>query len=259
MVFRSYYLFNLILLSCSLEYGEIKYLKDSKGFLGINQQWKFGCRSVWSFSTPATVKKVGLITCFPKQSEEINCTALSGLYNVNEIKELYVNIQTETRDCLDLKIKNFTNCTGKFSLSVHYQINRNDFKRVVLPDEIPRKSAAKNFYVTNDNLSFSVEQKYKSFKLGFQAPFYCGNINSVSLYYYLCPAQTNALVDFSKVFAPSKITSPYVSVGTCTKNAVKKGSSHRLYMKCYYNGTAEVFGGCECEAGYTKNKGKCVG
>ena len=96
-------------------------------------------------------------------------------------------------------------------------------------------------------------------KPGFQAPFYCGTINYVSVYYYLCPAKTSARVDFTEVTAPSKKSSPSISVGTCTKNAVKRSGSHHLFMKCYYNGTFEVCGGCTCEAGYTKNKKICKG
>ena len=115
------------------------------------------------------------------------------------------------------------------------------------------------FYYTNDDVSFSVDQNYKSMKLGFQAPFYCGIITSIPVYYYLCPAKTNALIDVPEVTAPSKILSPPISVGTCTKNAVKRSESHHLFMKCYYNGTFEVFGGCECEAGYTKNRNICKG
>ena len=45
-----------------------------------------------------------------------------------------MNIRTETRNCTD--VENVFNCTGKFNLSVNYPI-KNDFKRVILPDEIP--------------------------------------------------------------------------------------------------------------------------
>ena len=89
--------------------------------------------------------------------------------------------------------------------------------------------------------------------------FYCGTINYVSVYNCLCPEKTNALVDFTEVTAPSEKSSPSISVGTCSKNAVKRSGSHHLFMKCYYNRTFEVFSGRECEAGYTKNKKICKG
>ena len=253
MVCRSYILVSLVLSSCSLEYGVKKYLIDSKGYLGISQFWDNSwCHIIWSVSIS------GIYTCFPKKPEKVNCTVLSLSYNVREAKELYVNIQTETAECAHINIKS---CIGKFHLSVHYQISESNYKRFIFPDEIPKKVFNKiaRFLYTNDTVSFSVDQNYKIIKLGFQGPFYCGKIKSISVYYYLCPAKTNALVDFLEVTAPSKISSPSISVGTCTKNAVKRSSTHHLLMKCYYDGTAEVLGGCECKAGYTKSKNKCEG
>ena len=200
---------------------------------------------IWAFSGQY------IDTCFPKPRAEENCTVLSLPYNVREAKELYVNLKTNTRTCASSHV---SSCTGKFSLSVHYQINRKDYKRVVLPDEIPKKNPSfdtRLFYDANDDVSFSVDQNYKSLKFGLQAPFYCGTIMNVSVYYYLCPSQTIELVDLPKVIAPSKISSPYISVGTCTKNAVKKNNSLPLARKCYYNGTVEMIGSCECEAGFT--------
>ena len=128
-----------------------------------------------------------------------------------------------------------------------------------MPDEIPLNiyKKDKDFIYTKDTASFSVDRNYNSLKLGFQAPFYCGNIQSVSVYHYLRPTKSNSLVGFPEVPAPSKISSPYTSFGTCTRNAVKKSKSSYLSMNCCYNGTAEVFGGCECKSGYTKNKNLC--
>ena len=255
IVRRIYILVSLILSSCSLEYGVKEYLIDPEGFRKTSHLWNnSACPGIWSHNSG------DITTCFPKvHEEEANCILLSLSYKINEVRELYMNIQTETRDCATLN--NSINCTGKFSVSVNYPINGNDFKRVILPDEIPLYiySKKRRFYVTNDTVSFSVDQNYNSLKLGFQAPFYCGKIKYVSVYHYLCPTKTNALVDFSEVPAPSKISSPYTSLGTCTRNAVKKSSSRYLSMNCYHNGTAEVFGGCECESGYTKNKNFCKG
>ena len=253
MVCRSYILVNLILSSCSLEYGDKKTLKDVKGNEGIGGLWNTQCPNIWSVSVS------DISTCIPKKPEQINCIVLSLSYKISEAKEMYVNIQTNTRNC---KRINITGCTGKFSLLLNYQINENDFKSVVLPDEIPKKSpssGADRFYDTDDNIRFAVEQNYKSFKLGLQAPFYCGRIKDVSLFYYLCPTKTSALVDFPEILAPTIALSPSLTVGKCRKNAVKKYGSHSLLMKCYYNGTAEVVGGCECEAGYTKKENECKG
>ena len=256
MVQRSYILVSLILSSCSLEYGVKEYLIDSEGYGGISTFWdNSGCPIIWSVSIN------DISTCFPKKPEEkANCIVLSLPYKINEVREIYMNIQTETRACATLKSD--INCTGKFSLSVNYLINGNDVKRVILPDEIPLNIYNKKiggFIDTNDTVSFSVDRNYSNLKLGFQAPYYCGSLKSVSVYYYLCPTKTSALVDFPEVPAPSKISSPYSFFGTCTRNALRKSISRYLSMNCYYNGTGEVFGGCECESGYTKNKNLCEG
>ena len=256
MVQRSYILVSLILSSCSLEYGVKQYLIDSEGYSGISTFWNYNneCQGIWSYNSGK------ISTCFPKSTKEkANCILLSLSYKINGVSELYVNIQTETRDCANLTTH--MNCTGKFSLSVNYPISGNDFKRVIFPDDIPLNIYKRTvgFFVANDTVSFSVDQNYKSMKLGFQGPFYCGAIKSVSVYYYLCPAKTNALIDFSEVTAPSRISSSNTSFGKCTRNAVNKSNSRYLSMNCYYNGTAEVFGVCECEAGYTKNKKLCEG
>ena len=253
MVRRSYILVSLILLSCSLEYGVKEYLKDSKGYQGISNFWNNPkCPGIWS----ASINNL-FATCFPKNpKEKANCILLSLSYMINGARELYMNIRTETRNCTSIAT-NGSKCTGKFNLSVNY-----DFQRVMLPDEIPLniyKKTSNGFLHTNDTVRFSVDRNYKSLRLGFQAPFYCGSITFVSVYYYLCPTKTSALVDFSKIPAPNKTLSPYTSFGTCAKNAVKKSESRHLSMRCYNNGTAEVFGSCECEAGYTKNKNSCKG
>ena len=251
MICRSYILVSLLLSSCSLEYGVKKFLNVSTDNQGVSERWTSQCPRIWS------INNNDFGTCFPKEPEKANCTLLSPSYDISEGKELYVNIQTNTRNCAKT---NDTNCTGKFSVLVNYTINKNDFKRVILPDEIPKKNPGLSlFYDAEDNIHFSVEQNYKSLKLGFQAPFYCGIINSVLLYYYLCPSKTNALVDFPEIQAPNKALSPYMPIGTCTKNAVKKSSHQNLSMKCYYNGTAEMLGGCECETGYTKKGNICEG
>ena len=256
MLHTSFILVNLMLSLCPLEYGVIENLRDEGNNSGITEQWdNRKCPDTWSIASKV------LRNCYPKISGKMNCTVFSLLYDVSEVKELYVNIKTETRKCANLKEK-YSSCTGKFNVLVNYEINKNSFKRFDLPGEIPKKNPSSgpgDFYETDDNISFSVDQNYKSLKLGFQGPFYCGRIKSVSVYYYLCPVKTNALVDFTDVPAPNKSSSPYTHVGICTRNAVKKNRNHPLSMKCYYNGTVEVFGGCECEAGYTKKNNLCKG
>ena len=247
MFYRVYILINLILLTCSLEYGPKKPLKDIMGFQGISSNWKNECPKIWS------VVNNGLSSCYPRDPKFKNCGQLSELYSISGINELYVNIQTETRNCSNLTI--YSDCTGKFNVSVYYEVSQKYFKDFVLSDEIPKNvvpsGLSEPFYKTDDDVGFSVNQNYKRLKLGFQAPSYCGAITSVSLYFYICPANAKTLVKFSEVNAPSKISSPLESFGMCTDNAIKISSSHVLSRKCYYNGSFEVLGGCECDAGYT--------
>ena len=131
MVYRSYILASLILSSCFIEYKVKKFLKDSTGNRGISQIWTTQCPGIYSGNGNE------IATCFPKEPEKANCTLLSSSYKISEAKELYVNIQTNTRNCVKT---NFTDFTGKFRVLVNYQINENDFKRVILPDEIPMKN-----------------------------------------------------------------------------------------------------------------------
>ena len=259
MVCRSYIFLNLLLSSFSLEYGVRKYIKDFSGYSGISLSWYSPCPDVW------TVTVSGPAICFPWHSESQDCVLFSTSFDINEVNELYVNIKTDTRNCSAIEMMDIWKCTGKFNVSVHYETFENNFISFVIPDEIPQQIEhsyrSGTFYKTDDDISFSVKQKYNRLKLGFQGPFYCGQLKSVSVYYYLCPAKTSALVDFPEVPAPNKTLSSSISVGTCTKNAVTKYGDHSLFMKCYYNGTAEVLGSCQCEAGYTNfyEKKRCKG
>ena len=255
MVCRSYILVNLVLSSCSLEYGLRKPLKGTSGPTGISPNWQLDCFKMWNVDNNA------LTTCYPKSPQTKNCIQKSEPYNINGINELYVNIQTETRNCSNLT--NYSDCTGKFNVSIYYGKSQTNF---VLPDEMPKKimpsvGPKKTFFKTDDDIGFSVDRNYKSLKLGFQAPSYCGRITSISLYYYICPANTKALVKFSEIPAPNKVSSPLQSFGTCIGNAIKTSSSLVLSRKCHYNGSFEVVGSCECEAGYTYfyNSKKCQG
>ena len=139
---KSYILVSLILSSYSLEYRVKGYLIDSKGYGEICAFWNITeSPKVWSISGN------GINTCFPKIPEEkANCILLSLSYKSNVVPELYMNIRTETSNCTD--VENVFNCTGKFNLSVNYPINKNDFKRVILPDEIPLNIYKKDrFYI----------------------------------------------------------------------------------------------------------------
>ena len=233
-------------MSYTIEHGVWKKLIE-EGPPGKNLYWDSQCWDIWDGSSTY------LETCnlhFLDLSQKY-CAILSSSFSVDEVNELFIKTEAVTRACST--VSKDIQCTGKLILSLYYEMRGKDLEIFALSDKIPPKLLKPNtgFIRSIDNISFSIKQNYNLLKLGFQSHFYCGNIRSISVYSYFCPAKTNVLVGFVEVLAPIRTSSPSISVGTCTENAVKKSSSHRLSMKCYYNGTVVVFGGCECEAGYT--------
>ena len=185
-----------------------------------------------------------------------DCTVVSRLYDVSKVNELFVNVSTETR-----KISKTDKIVRrKFVLLAIYGSRQN-------PDELyttfisflPNSvfNTLGDFFKTNDIISFSRNQSYSQVRLGLQDSSYCGTVKSISLFYYMCPANTIDLVDFTEEVAPNKTTREKKLIGECTTNAVKKSAP--LSMTCYSNGTFEVFGSCECRAGFTNRKNKCEG
>ena len=185
-----------------------------------------------------------------------NCTIVSGLYDVRKVNELFVNVSTETR-----KISKTDKVVGrKFVLLALYGSSQNpDEAYTTLVSTLPNSvfNALDFFFQTIDVISFSRNQSYSQVSLGLQDSSYCGTVKSISLFYYICPANTAELVDFTGEAAPNKTTRQKKLIGKCTTNAVKKSSS--LSMICYFNGTFEVIGSCECRAGFTNHKNKCEG
>ena len=167
-----------------------------------------------------------------------NCTFLYLNYNVNTRSELFGNISIQSRLG---KNKTFS----KVELLAVYD---NIVEQKI--DEFPETTPdSKKFYPSSKDFNFSVIQGYKNFTLGLRGQYFCGSIDSISLFYYRCPASTTELVNFAAIPAPSKTSNSVLIDGSCTEHAVT--SSHRLSMTCYYNGTFKVSGVCKCKAGYS--------
>lgn len=194
--------------------------------------------------------------CSSNISLKKNCTVVSEIYDVRKVNELFVNVSTETR-----KISKTDKVVGrKFVLLALYGSSQNrDEAYTTLVSILPNSvfGTVGFFLKTIDIISFTRNQSYSQVSLGLQDSSYCGTVKSISLFYYMCPANTADLVDFTEEAAPNKTTRQKTLIGKCTTNAVKKSSS--LSMICYFNGTFEVFGSCECRAGFTKHKNKCEG
>ena len=187
----------------------------------------------WHFETKQNV----LSTC----GKGANCTFFFLQYNVITANEWFGDFQIQSRG-LSVKGESFS----RFQLYVLYD-NIYEQKIGELPKTIFNSSEKKN---SNEIINFSVDKRYKKFSLGVWGPNSCVNLE-MKFYYYQCPSRTRALVNFIATLAPSKQSSPISIKGNCAEHAVQRNSSSSLYMKCYYNGSYEVYGSCLCKAGFS--------
>lgn len=185
--------------------------------------------------------------------EGISCTFFFLKYNIATANEWFGNFEVVSRL---QENKSFS----RFEIRIRYD---NMFEKEIyeLPKNVPNTLG---FHEDNEVINFSVDKGYKNLILGARGPDFCGSLSLTRLYYYKCPARTSVLVNFVSTPAPSKLFSPIVLQGNCAENAVQNKSNSLLSMKCYYNGSYEVFGNCVCKAGFSnldngsRNK-KCTG
>ena len=169
-----------------------------------------------------------------------NCTFFFLQYNVITGNEWLGSFEIESRY---LPHESFS----RFQLRVLYD-NMDEQEIGKLPKTILNSLG---FQKSNDVINFSVDKRYKNLTLGVWGPNFCGTLKRIRFYYYQCPSSTRALVNFKATLAPSKNLSPILLNGKCGDNAVENHSSFSLSMKCYYNGSYEVFGSCSCKAGFS--------
>ena len=184
-----------------------------------------------------------------------NCTFFFMHYNISTANEWFGDFKVSSRL---IENRSFS----KFELRVRYDNNMDEKKIYELPKNVPPNLL--NFHDDNEVINFSVDEGYKNLTIGVRGPDFCGNFELMRLYYYECPASTKALVNFIATPAPSKRVRFVELKGNCAENAVQSKSRSLLTMKCYYNGSYEVFGNCVCIAGFsnlhngTRNK-ECTG
>ena len=151
---------------------------------------------------------------------------------------------------------------GDFQITSRYLANESfsRFEFRVLYDNMDEHGIGKlpkailnlpGFQKSNDVIKFSIDKRYKNLTLGVWGPNFCGNFKLIRFYYYQCPSSTRALVNFKATLAPSKNSSSILLKGNCADNAVQNNKTSSLSMKCYYNGSYEVFGSCSCKAGFS--------
>ena len=187
-----------------------------------------------------------------------NCPLVSEFIDVKKANELFVSVTSQSRKekLTDKAIR------GTFPLLALYggsnETDKTVFTRFIrsFPD-LSSDTLKEQFFKRNDLISFSRNQSYSQVRLGLQESVYCGNVPQIYLFYYKCPTATPNLVEFTEEAAPTNSTSPKELVGKCAKNAIESSSPRT--MKCYFNGTFEIFGSCECKAGFTNLVNKCQG
>ena len=245
----------LILVSLLFQCSSLKHkLKvencDENHSSGLNPEWKADkCKSRWDiFNNKAVACNFNVIT-------KENCLLVSGLYDVRKANELFIRISSESRTY------NSTNKTvrGTFSLLALYGGSRksNEAFTIGIFPNLTSDTLKDEFFQANDTISFSRNQSYSQVRLALQESLYCGNVRSISMFYYKCPSDTAELVNFKEEAAPNKSASPREVKGSCTNNTIQNNSP--LTMRCYFNGTFEVFGSCECKAGFTNLTNECKG
>ena len=195
------------------------------------------CRG-WQFHSTQNI----LSTCVSRA----NCTAFFLQYNVMTANELFGDLQIESRHLADQSF-------SRFELRVLYD-NMDEQEIGKLPKTILNSTF---FQESNDVINFSIDKRYKNLTLGVWGPNFCGTLKRIRFYYYQCPSRTRALVNFKATLAPSKNSSFILLKGNCADNAIQNNNSSSLSMKCYYNGSYEVFGSCSCKAGFSNfNNGR---
>ena len=188
------------------------------------------CR-VWQFDYQQNI----LSTCHSRA----NCTFFFLQYNVITGNEWFGDFQIESR-----RLAN--DSFSRFELRVLY-----DSMNEQLIGKLPKTILNSNgFQKSKITINFSIDKRYKNLAVGVSGPNFCGTLKPIRFYYYQCPSSTRALVNFKATLAPRKNSSPILLKGNCAHNAVQS-NSHSLSMKCYYNGSYEVFGSCLCKAGFS--------
>ena len=78
----------------------------------------------------------------------------------------------------------------------------------------------------------------------------CGNIQPLTIHYYKCPNIGGEQMQFIETIAPNTSTAVLTINGNCVAHSEPKTVKNDNFMLCYPNGTANVYGGCHCSAGY---------
>ena len=248
MIFKTLLWNRFLSLYLSMQVAQKSQIFDEYGMTGISS---FGISAMKYYCWTHLQNEIAI--CNLGENIRGNCTIVSNRYYVNATVELFIEIKTETR-----KTRNRT-CEDTFALFTTFESNKLNKTRTDEIAKVPNNKCLHElgtFIETTDTFSFVKYREYDYFMVGFDGTSYCGKVTSFSMYYHICP-ESIELVEFVRQAAPIKSLSPKILVGKCTTSAVERSSP--LTMKCYFNGSFEVFGSCECRPGFTNVNMKCQG
>ena len=243
----------------SMKNGIKTILKDTSGHTGINFYWNWTTPDGWHISN----NRIVICSWIYPRYKGKNCTIISSSYDMKNVNQLFVEVDSESRirDCSSNTEKK--SCTESFDLLAYYGNDVKISNRVEGIGSLPAKAnlPSVGFYNSRDLVSLERNKKYKYLKLALRSANYCGTIHAVKLFYYSCSSSnfnTFDLIDLVDTVAPSKSSSPIMLSVKCVKNAVREIESRSVKARCYYNGSVEIFGNCVCKSGYTNIQRKCI-
>ncbi|XP_065060999.1 ephrin type-B receptor 1-B-like [Rhopilema esculentum] len=172
--------------------------------------------------------------------------------------EIVVEVKYALKTCPFLD----TNC--KYSLGLYAL--KTDYREDILPSPMENKylfagrlqnksALSSDFKDFASNISIGMDGK-KGVFLALRDTGICGNVKSLNVWYFACPSEAGLLLEFNGSPAPNRTTSVLHVKGMCVPNAVPVTRLEDNLMHCFPNGTARVYGGCQCDSGFVMTKSK---
>ena len=239
------------------------HLKDSQGKSNIQLTWKreFECTGSWAWENgPFT-------TCVTTGKQD--CVLFSPHFSTLNANMVYVRIKLSVTKCVNvLKNPIYKECKDYMKLLYFLGPKQDElrpatiFSKYLFGSHVPKNSNFPNpepaFIDVETLVGIDNVRGKQGVKLAFQTSQFCGQLDSVEVFYYVCSAATAELVSFVEQPAPSKSQVSINLDGQCSQNA-ESSKDVKPTMVCYYNGSYTVSGSCVCKPGYEKDNTQCKG
>lgn len=211
----------------------------------------------WSFSGS------GLLICHIDKNVKVAESYIIFAYTkVAPANEVYAKMEYQLKDCFRSQICSYTfNVHALTADSAYPDVPKLSDHKYSKVGELKNKTVLKQDAIKHFVSTISIPTGSKAgLYLAFTTSGACGGIKIIKLWYNSCPSPTGKLLTFPSTATPDKSVPVLYVQGTCVDNSVALTSTVDNFMKCYRNGTAEINGGCQCEAGYyIKGSQQCVG